>query len=200
MFAKFRDTIRHINRAKIKNHPFVQKIVNSKATIVLITLIVGILLTRTYFYIMDSQIIISEKVTDEVDSNKLSLEKANATVENVNANDITDYKPTETQDSAIETQESGIENDIKLDGNSQNDLKSGQEYIFSASLDRYYVLDEFNKFTIEDLMSISGIGEVTANAILSYREKNGAFQSFSELVNIKGIGEKKLKKWIVSKP
>jgi competence protein ComEA len=47
-----------------------------------------------------------------------------------------------------------------------------------------------NTATAEELAQLQGIGEATAKKILEYREKHG-FQDIRELVNIKGIGEKK---------
>jgi len=41
----------------------------------------------------------------------------------------------------------------------------------------------------EELMSISGIGEVKATSIIAYREKNGKFNAIEELMNIPGIKE-----------
>ena len=40
----------------------------------------------------------------------------------------------------------------------------------------------------ETLMTISGVGEKKAEAIINYREKNGPFKSVDDLSNIKGIG------------
>lgn len=45
-----------------------------------------------------------------------------------------------------------------------------------------------NTATHETLISISGIGPSLANAIISYREKNGAFASIADLTKIRGIG------------
>ncbi|MCD6539141.1 MAG: helix-hairpin-helix domain-containing protein [Candidatus Omnitrophica bacterium] len=42
-------------------------------------------------------------------------------------------------------------------------------------------------------MKLPYIGEVLAKRIISYREKNGPFQSIEDLKKVKGIGEKKLK-------
>lgn len=51
-----------------------------------------------------------------------------------------------------------------------------------------------NTATREELMSLSGIGEVKADAILAYRAENGAFQSVEQLLEVSGIGEKTLEK------
>ena len=48
--------------------------------------------------------------------------------------------------------------------------------------------------TKEDFMTISGIGPVTAERIINYREKHKSIQSIQELINIKGIGTKTIKK------
>jgi len=47
-----------------------------------------------------------------------------------------------------------------------------------------------NKSTIDDLVTLKGIGHKKAQAILMYRDKVGAFKSIDDLVNVKGIGEK----------
>lgn len=48
-----------------------------------------------------------------------------------------------------------------------------------------------NTATIDELDKIPGVGEATANKILSYREENGNFNSIEEIKNVNGIGEKK---------
>lgn len=44
------------------------------------------------------------------------------------------------------------------------------------------------------LTQIPGIGPVTADSILKYRKANGKFKSAKDLMNVKGIGPKTLKK------
>jgi len=51
-----------------------------------------------------------------------------------------------------------------------------------------------NSATIEELQAVKGIGPKTAAAIVAYRDSNGAFTDLSDLEQVKGIGEKKLKK------
>lgn len=44
------------------------------------------------------------------------------------------------------------------------------------------------------LMSLPGVGPKTADAIISYRAKNGSFEKLADLRKVKGIGSKKFKK------
>lgn len=48
-----------------------------------------------------------------------------------------------------------------------------------------------NTASIQELDAIPGVGEATANKILSYREENGNFKNIEEIKNVNGIGEKK---------
>jgi competence protein ComEA len=51
-----------------------------------------------------------------------------------------------------------------------------------------------NSATAEQLQSISGIGPAMAKRILEYRAKVGKFNKIEEIINVKGIGEKKFQK------
>ena len=55
-------------------------------------------------------------------------------------------------------------------------------------------LININTADSETLQQITGIGPVTAEKIISYRETNGAFRSVEEITNVSGIGEKTLQK------
>lgn len=48
-----------------------------------------------------------------------------------------------------------------------------------------------NTATVDDLVTIDGIGEKTALQIISYREEIGGYTSVSQIKNIKGIGDSK---------
>jgi len=60
-----------------------------------------------------------------------------------------------------------------------------------------------NQASAKDLEKIPGIGRTLAQRIVEYRKVHGVFSSLEELLNIKGIGLKKLKvlkKYLYTRP
>lgn len=49
-----------------------------------------------------------------------------------------------------------------------------------------------NEMSKTQLMSLPGIGETLAERIVAYRDTNGPFLSMEDLIQVEGIGEKKL--------
>ena len=69
-------------------------------------------------------------------------------------------------------------------------LKNNQEIISSTDCDKISI----NKASIEELITLPGIGEKTAQKIIEYRETYGSFWTIEDLKNVKGIGDKKFEK------
>lgn len=49
-----------------------------------------------------------------------------------------------------------------------------------------------NTASIQELMRLPGIGESYARRVVAYRQEHGRFRSVDDLINVKGIGPKKL--------
>lgn len=78
----------------------------------------------------------------------------------------------------------------------KNEETQNQEYITSGigdntSSNTSSALININSATIEELTSLPGIGEATANKIITYRKENGKFTSIEDLKNVPGIGNSK---------
>ncbi len=78
---------------------------------------------------------------------------------------------------------SAVEEDISYLNSSYN-----SSVTVSESETIYFI--GINTATIDELQKIPGIGPVTAQKIVDYRNENGTIVEFSELLNIDGIGEK----------
>lgn len=55
-----------------------------------------------------------------------------------------------------------------------------------------------NHATVQEIILLRGVGPALANRIIEFRKKNGLFKSKEALLNIKGIGNKKLKGFLSS--
>jgi competence ComEA-like helix-hairpin-helix protein len=54
---------------------------------------------------------------------------------------------------------------------------------------------DLNRATVDELLLIPGIGESTAVKIVRFREASGSFKNLSDLMQLPGIKEKRLKQW-----
>ena len=53
---------------------------------------------------------------------------------------------------------------------------------------------DINTASQSELESVRGLGPAKAKAIITYREKNGAFKSLDELDSVKGFGKASIEK------
>lgn len=71
-------------------------------------------------------------------------------------------------------------------------FSSGKAYAAGEAVAKKAVkMVNINTASIGELITLKGIGEKTAQAIVGYREKNGPFKAIEDIKNIQGIGEKK---------
>jgi len=67
--------------------------------------------------------------------------------------------------------------------------------LFLISFNSFATPVNINKADAETIAhSLNGIGLKKAEAIVRYRKENGAFKTRDDLINVKGIGEKTVKK------
>lgn len=80
-----------------------------------------------------------------------------------------------------------IKNDYEIDINDdivQSEKNESDEKIESSSS-----LVNINTASVVELMSLDGIGESKAKAIIEYRDTNGDFKNILDIKNVSGIGE-----------
>ena len=63
-------------------------------------------------------------------------------------------------------------------------------FVFSFSFSLLFGAVNINTASKEELMTLKGIGEATAEAIIEYRKEN-KFIKIEDIKNVKGIGDKK---------
>lgn len=92
-----------------------------------------------------------------------------------------------TKDSLNKTSSSIIKNDALITNEKKSEISINSD-IESSFNELNNNLININSATINELLTINGIGESKAEAIISYRSKN-KFNSIEDIKNVSGIGE-----------
>ena len=92
--------------------------------------------------------------------------------------EVTNFKKTkeieqQVQEQCIQKDENSLKNDACISSNKNTNMTKVS----------------INNASIEELMTLPGIGESKAKDIIDYRTKNGPFKKLEDLKNIHGIGE-----------
>lgn len=105
---------------------------------------------------------------------------------------------TELESKNLTTEQKQLSEDIKKAADSLtalNDIEGKDKKKLQAGK-----TININKALAGDLLMLPGVGEVTAERIIEYRELKGGFRKPEEIKNVKGIGDKKfeqMKEFIV---
>jgi len=70
-----------------------------------------------------------------------------------------------------------------------NGVKVEKDTIEKDTIEKEDNLVSINTGTLDELMTLSGIGKSKAQAIITYREENGKFEKLEDIMNVSGIGE-----------
>lgn len=131
----------------------------------------------------------------DTSANNLSMKvKDEMVIVIYSADEIKDFETVKEKESLI------INNCNKENNNIINDSCVSNEE-FSDVSDDVKKLVSINTASKEELMTVSGIGESKALAIIEYRNKNGLFKDISEVKNVSGIGDslyEKIKDYITT--
>lgn len=82
-----------------------------------------------------------------------------------------------------------ISNDACLNNNGSSEKSKSSSNSKSTTTTKSDEKININTATLEELQTLSGVGEGKAKAIISYREENGNFSSIEDILNVSGIGE-----------
>ncbi|WP_373844576.1 helix-hairpin-helix domain-containing protein [Clostridium sp.] len=167
---------------------------------------------------------INSKPVEDISSNKEEIFKEQSSPANIkeqSSSNITVYINGEVKNPGVYKleQDSRVEDLVKASGGFTNEANSyklnlakklkDEDYVYvDKKLDNEHVqqqngeqvkISENAKINIntankEELKTIPGVGDVTAQKIMDYREQNGGFSSVEDLKNIDRIGDKTLEK------
>lgn len=167
------------------NKPGVYEVIEGSRVIDVINTSGGLKENANTFYIN-----LSKKVTDEM----VIIIYTNEEIENLKSKNKEEIDtniyicPDNINDACIASKDESTLSQNEVDNIDKSDSTSSEKIIVNI-----------NSATKEQLMTLPGLGETKASAIITYREENGNFTKLEDLTNVTGIGTstfEKLKKYI----
>lgn len=129
----------------------------------------------------DSSVInLSKKIEDEM----VIIVYSKKEVEN-----FVKTKEKEQEKLQICKQEYVVENDACVENKVNNQKNDDNNATSSNEQEKVSNKISLNTASLEELMTLSGIGESKAQSIIDYRTKEGKFNSIEDIMNVSGIGE-----------
>lgn len=113
--------------------------------------------------------------TSEADLNKINLAMKIEDEKHYIIPKIGEIANADTNTEAINSNAEVINNDVGIESNNQDETKK----------------ININIAGVQELDTLPGIGEATANKIMNYRDEKGKFNDIEEIKNVNGIGDKK---------
>ncbi len=147
-------------------------------------------------------ILLAGGVTDQADTSVLNLSKKVTdemviivySIEEVKSFSTIKEQEKQKEESCQKQEEvfndACVQEENKVESSSVVEEKETQSNLENSTSSLEPTIISLNQATLEQLMSLSGIGESKAKSIIEYRNQNGGFQSIEEIKNVKGIGEK----------
>lgn len=74
-------------------------------------------------------------------------------------------------------------------------LQAGADAYRATTIDEPVAPINLNSAAAAELQLLPGVGPVMAKKIIDYRLKNGYFQSINDLINVEGVGPKRMEQW-----
>lgn len=162
-----------------------------------VVLFIGLIMLA--FFVWDSSLLYQPLTPEKVKGDHLTQISSPVIYKSAGGSELIGFleknaTPKESQSFDLEKQGQEIAggNNLRLSGDANN---SDSKSVGSTNLPKLSALlmpINVNKATMEELSTLPGIGPKTAQAILAFRNEHGPFKSVEDLLQVRGLGPKKL--------